>query len=178
MIQLYYTLLEGDCSYKAQHEAGLALLRLCVSGEAVKIRPGGQPFIPGAPEFSISHSGALVLLAVSDAGRIGCDVEWLHRRIRNPEAIRKKLAPTPEEQALGLLQLWVRREAIFKSGGAGGVFYPAMPEEYIAAVACAVLPEGAILPQHLPLGAPGTGGCIPIFAPGGYPQKSACKGQC
>lgn len=137
MTRLYRTLLEGGCSHTEQHEAGRALLR-SVLGDAqvdrLEIAPGGRPYIPGGPDFSISHCDGLVLLAVSDAGRVGCDAEPLNRRIHNPEAIRKKLAPTAEEEHLTLLQLWTRREAIFKAGGAGEVTYPHVAEGYIVAV--------------------------------------------
>ena len=134
MTRLYHTLLEAGCSYAEQHEAGRALLRSVLGDRQVEIAPGGKPYIPGGPDFSISHCDGLVLLVVSDTGRVGCDVERLDRRIRNPEAIRKKLAPTAEEEGLTLLQLWTRHEALFKAGGAGEVTYPHVADGYIVAI--------------------------------------------
>ncbi|MDR2686743.1 MAG: hypothetical protein LBB75_03255 [Oscillospiraceae bacterium] len=121
----------------AEYRAGRRLLcRALGCGEAhIFIRGDGKPYLPGGPHFSISHGGGLVLLAVSGLGEIGCDVEPLGRPLRNEGAIRRKIA-LPGEEDTPLLTLWVRKEAVFKAGGAGRIFYPAMPEGYVAAVCC------------------------------------------
>ena len=103
----------------------------------------GKPYLPGhAVHFNLSHSGGLVLLAVSELGEIGCDVEDATRTVRNPEAVRRKIAQ-PGEEEVPLFELWVKKEAVYKAGGPGRVYYPAMPEGYIAAVCCRADEEAA-----------------------------------
>jgi len=122
---------------EAEHRAGRALLcHVLGCGEKdIHIHENGKPYLPGGPCFSISHSGGLILLAVSDLGEIGCDVEESARAVRNPEAIRRKIAG-PGEEEIPLLELWVKKEAEYKAGGPGSMYYPAMPEGFIAAVCC------------------------------------------
>jgi len=141
MARLYFTeiprLPGRKAMREAEHRAGRQLLCdiLGCAEEDVHIHGNGKPYLPGGPFFSISHAGGLVLLAVSDLGEIGCDVEPLGRPLRNEEAVRRKIAQ-PGEEEVPLLTLWVRHEAVFKAGGPGRVFYPAMPAGYVAAVCC------------------------------------------
>jgi len=141
MARLYFTEIERFPGRKAmrqaEHRAGRQLLcdALGCDASQILIRDDGKPYLPGGPHFSISHSDGLVLLAVSDLGEIGCDVESVHRPLRNPEAIRRKIAE-PGEENIPLLTLWVKKEAIYKAGGNGTVYYPAVPEGYVAAVCC------------------------------------------
>ena len=147
MLRLYYTLTEHSGATlpcrkemrQAEHRAGRRLLCevLGCTEDDILVAPGGKPYLPGGPYFSISHSEGMILLAVSDEGEIGCDVEPKSRVIRNEEAIRRKIA-RPGEEDVPLLQLWVRHEAVYKAGlgDAGRVHYPAMPEGWVAAVCC------------------------------------------
>jgi len=141
MARLYYTeiprLADRKAMREAEHRAGRQLLREALGCDASRIllREDGKPYLPGGPFFSISHADGLVLLAVSELGEIGCDVEALDRPLRNPEAIRRKIA-LPGEEDVPLLTLWVKKEAIFKAGGPGEVFTPVMPAGYAAAVCC------------------------------------------
>ena len=141
MARLYFTeiprLHDRKAMREAEHRAGRQLLCDVLGCDAshIMLRDNGKPWLPDGPYFNISHSGGLVLLAVSDLGEIGCDVESLARPLRNPEAMRRKIA-LPGEEGIPLLTLWVKKEAVFKAGGPGEVFYPAMPEGYVAAVCC------------------------------------------
>ena len=146
MARLYFTeiprLPDRRAMRQAEHEAGRRLLCdvLCCDETQVLLRDNGKPYLPDGPFFSISHSGGIVLLAVSDLGEIGCDVERTGRPLRNEEKIRQKIAQ-PGEESIPLLTLWVRHEAVFKAGGEGHMHYPAMPGGYIAAVCCRVEEE-------------------------------------
>ena len=137
MIRLYYTLIEERSSrramHEAQHRAGRLLLcdALGIHEGAVKYYENGKPYHPGGPFFSISHSGRMVLLAVSEEGEIGCDVEDVARPVRNEEAIRKKIGGKENEP---LLELWVKHEAEKKAGGPGWMYTPGTAEGYVAAV--------------------------------------------
>ncbi|MCL2301395.1 MAG: hypothetical protein FWC27_14730 [Firmicutes bacterium] len=151
MARLYYTeiprLPDRKAMREAEHRAGRQLLRDvlgCAEGD-VRVRADGKPYLPGGPFFSISHADGLVLLAVSALGEIGCDAERAGRPLRNEAAIRRKIAFSGEED-VPLLTLWVRKEAVFKAGGAGEIFYPAMPAGYVAAVCCRAeeTPEPAV----------------------------------
>jgi len=141
MARLYFTeiprLPDRKAMRETEHRAGRKLLceALGCDESQILLHGNGKPYLPGGPFFSISHSDGLVLLAVSDLGEIGCDVERVDRPLRNEAAIRHKIA-SPGEGNIPLLTLWVRHEAIFKAGGPGEVFYPVMPEGYIAAVCC------------------------------------------
>jgi len=141
MARLYFTeiprLPGRKAMREAEHRAGRRLLCGVINcaEEDVRVHSNGKPWLPGGPFFSISHSDGLILLAVSDLGEIGCDVESLDRPLRNPEAIRRKIAQ-PGEEDISLLTLWVKKEAVFKAGGEGKIFYPVMPGGYVAAVCC------------------------------------------
>jgi len=141
MARLYYTeiprLPDRKAMREAEHRAGRQLLCdvLGFAQEDIRLRDDGKPYLPGGPYFNISHADGMVLLAVSELGEIGCDVERTGRPLRNEEAIRRKIA-RPGEEGVPLLTLWVKKEAVFKAGGAGRVYYPAMPEGYVAAVCC------------------------------------------
>jgi phosphopantetheinyl transferase len=147
-VRLYHTRIQKQPDRRAQqeaeHRAGRALLcrALGCREDDIRVRGDGKPYLPGGPWFSISHSGGLVLLAVSGLGEVGCDVEDETRPLRNPERIREKIA-LPGEEGVPLLRLWVKKEAVFKAGGGGRVYYPAMPDGYVAAVCCAEGEEAA-----------------------------------
>ncbi|MDR1927971.1 MAG: hypothetical protein LBQ33_04960 [Oscillospiraceae bacterium] len=145
MISLFYDLLPAGAAQQEQHLAGRVLLRRVLGEGEVLLRENGKPFVSGAPEFSISHCKGLVLLGVNDRGYIGCDAERLDRIVRSPVRLRQRIAATPEEENMPLLELWVRKEAKYKAGGAGKVFLPEAPAGYVFAVCCPSLPD--VLPQ-------------------------------
>lgn len=97
--------------------ASALLLRCILGARADEIRPDplGKPFVPGGPEFNVSHGGSLAVLAVADVP-CGVDCEPLSRKILHPE----RLFP-PDELALAIspVILWTRRESIYKADGRG-----------------------------------------------------------
>lgn len=97
---------------------------------AVPLQPGphGKPHCPGGPEFNLSHSGDLVLLAFHAGRAVGVDVErnrpgldWRPIARRSLPAERRQrlesLAATAQPRAF-LLE-WCRLEADLKALGTG-----------------------------------------------------------
>lgn len=84
--------------------------------------PGGKPYLPAYPgfHFSLSHSGNLVVCAISSVP-VGVDLE-LPRTLRSGIAARWF---SPEEQALltdipsAFFDLWMAKEAVLKEIGCG-----------------------------------------------------------
>lgn len=85
----------------------------------------GKPRIPGEPDFNISHSGDLVVLAVAGQGSIGIDVE----KIR-PVDLKDFSRHLPEVTTLQkdydddtantlFFDCWTRKEAVLKACGKG-----------------------------------------------------------
>lgn len=85
----------------------------------------GKPFIPTGPEFNISHSGEIVVLAISRDGSIGIDLEKI--RSVNLEDYTRDL---PEVSGLPgtydadrtsafFFNCWTRKEAVLKGCGKG-----------------------------------------------------------
>ena len=102
----------------------------------------GKPELRGGPQFNISHSGDLVLLAVHRQLPIGVDVEQ-QRPDLDWEAIARRVLPARELQALrqlppqrraaGYLRAWCRLEAKLKARGAGFSALAALAAEEDAA---------------------------------------------
>jgi 4'-phosphopantetheinyl transferase len=96
--------------------------------------PHGKPFLMGPHadsgiEFNVSHSGDLVLYAVSRGRTLGVDVEWkkqdrelekLARRFFAPGEARRLLEDaTPAERLDSFYRCWTRKEAYLKAKGTG-----------------------------------------------------------
>ncbi len=78
--------------------------------------PQGKPFlVDNQPKFSLSHSGAHVLLGVSDFP-IGVDMECMDRRIS--ESVQRRTC-LPHEQGLDPLTVFTRKECAMKLTGLG-----------------------------------------------------------
>ncbi|GEL26345.1 4'-phosphopantetheinyl transferase [Pseudonocardia sulfidoxydans NBRC 16205] len=104
----------------ATHPAGVRFDRTCRCGVQ-----HGKPRLdePGAPEFSFTHSGDLVGLAVADVA-VGLDAEH-HRALSDVASMaehvsspaeRQRPAPSTTEQ---FLRVWTRKEALLKVTGEG-----------------------------------------------------------
>ena len=97
-------------------------------------RPHGKPAVrDGGPEFSVTHSGDLVAVAVA-AAPVGVDVEQLDGRSREPgggdlaglgrmvlaaEERAALAAAGPEDRGRAFLVAWTRKEAVTKARGDG-----------------------------------------------------------
>lgn len=100
--------------------------------------PHGKPQIsnPGNDlEFSLSHSGDQVVVAVARGVRVGVDVEQVQPSLGEQamadsilsEAERSDLRSLPEQERLaGLFRYWVRKEAALKATGDGLAVSPAL----------------------------------------------------
>lgn len=112
---------------------GLRLLLAAWHGcpaAAVVIESGthGKPFCPGGPQFNVSHSGDLILLALHACQRVGVDVEQLRPGL-DWQPIARRVLSEPQLQALnklpaparpeGFLTQWCALEAELKAAGTG-----------------------------------------------------------
>lgn len=85
----------------------------------------GRPFVPGGPGFNISHSGNMVVLAVTHRGTVGIDIE----KIRSvnlddfsgqvPEVDSLRGIADPDHANRLFFDCWTRREAVLKGCGKG-----------------------------------------------------------
>ncbi len=79
--------------------------------------------------FNLSHSGKLALYAFARRRELGIDVEWIHRRIDQPEQIAERYFSPDENETLRRLpehqrrkaffNCWTRKEAYIKAKGRG-----------------------------------------------------------
>ncbi|MGO4293644.1 4'-phosphopantetheinyl transferase family protein [Chitinophaga sp. RAB17] len=116
---------------RQNHLFGKLLLRdlLCQEGydpdslERIYANPYGKLFLDDSIDFNISHSGNLVMVAVSRCGRVGVDVE--KKGCLQPEDIAAALRPDELKQLKNkpaneaLYQLWIKKESLVKAKGAG-----------------------------------------------------------
>lgn len=85
----------------------------------------GRPFIPGGPEFNISHSGSMVVLAVTHRGAVGIDIEKIRPVNLSdfsgqvPEIATLREIADPDHANLLFFDCWTRREAVLKGCGKG-----------------------------------------------------------
>jgi 4'-phosphopantetheinyl transferase len=88
----------------------------------------GKPSVAGGPAFSLSHSGDVAVLAVSDVGEVGIDVEVRRARTRLDRLAARVLsdaelaqwAATPcSERLEHFLRAWTAKEAYLKALGLG-----------------------------------------------------------
>jgi 4'-phosphopantetheinyl transferase len=122
---------------RAHYVAGRVVLRealgRCAGGGAAEAplssAPEGKPYLPesGAPCFSISHAGDVVLVALGVA-EVGVDVEAARPRL-DPVALARSVLGAgvasrlaeldPDAQLSAFLALWTRHEAALKCRGVG-----------------------------------------------------------
>jgi len=85
----------------------------------------GKPFIPGGPEFNISHSENMVVLAITPDGPIGIDIEKI--RVVNiddfsqyvPEAANLPERYNVDQVHHHFFDCWTKKEAVVKAYGKG-----------------------------------------------------------
>ncbi len=86
----------------------------------VKFVDRKKPVIPRGPDFNISHSGDIVLCAVSEKCRVGVDIEKV-RPVRVAQLARRITGPLETggvESLEEFFNLWTKKEAVAKAGGA------------------------------------------------------------
>lgn len=105
-----------------------ALARIGVDERSVTYQTGdnGKPFVAGLPgiDFSLSHSGKMVMCALGDAGAVGCDIESLRergtavaRRFFTESEYRHIIcAAEPERE---FIRCWTLKESYVKMLGTG-----------------------------------------------------------
>lgn len=92
--------------------------------------PDGKPAVAGHPDlyFNLSHSGSLVLVALTELGEVGVDVEQVRADVDCVELARVGLGPRAAAHLDGLaaearvgefFRLWARHEATVKCRGSG-----------------------------------------------------------
>lgn len=89
----------------------LAIDRTCRCGQQ-----HGKPVLPGGPEFSLTHAGDLVGVAVSALGPVGLDVEQVRAMADLPSMAEHVGAPAEPD---GFFRSWTRKEALLKATGDG-----------------------------------------------------------
>jgi 4'-phosphopantetheinyl transferase len=120
--------------YIAAH-AGVRLLLGTMLGRApatlrLRRKPAGKPHLADADglEFSLSHSGSVVLIAIAGDISIGVDVERLRplpdlaalaARVLHPAEQRELAALSAAEMPAAFLRCWTRKEAVAKALGLG-----------------------------------------------------------
>ncbi|MEO1002313.1 MAG: 4'-phosphopantetheinyl transferase superfamily protein [Cyanobacteria bacterium J06638_7] len=103
-------------------------LHIAAADVAIEFGPHGKPRCPGGPEFNVSHSGDLILLALHPTRPVGVDVEqhrpaldWppIARRVFSSAQVEALMHRPPAEQAQAFLQGWCLLEAGLKASGLG-----------------------------------------------------------
>lgn len=87
--------------------------------------PDGKPFIPGGPEFNISHSHEVVVLAVAERCSVGIDIEKIRPvNIDDfsgylPEVANLRETDDPDLASRIFFDCWTKKEAVMKGDGKG-----------------------------------------------------------
>lgn len=91
---------------------------------------GGKPYVSGGVHFNISHSGDLIVLALSRQGDVGVDVERKREVARLPQLSERWLTPAERSElsrriesgadpSEAFLRVWTLKEARLKALGVG-----------------------------------------------------------
>ncbi len=93
--------------------------------QSQEISQHGKPFIAGGPEFSISHSGDIVVLALAEHDPVGIDIEEV-RPVNVEDFLRQIPEITNVHEKLDgfhinnfFFECWTRKEAVLKACGEG-----------------------------------------------------------
>ena len=89
----------------------------------VRFDPGGKPFFTDSPlHFSLSHSGKLAAVLISDAP-CGVDIEQVRPEIA--ERLRERcLSDAERARSCDFFEIWTRKECIAKLDGSGMRSHP------------------------------------------------------
>ncbi len=93
-------------------------------------RPNVKPRFAASTgwHFNLSHSGGVALVAVTDAGPVGVDVEVLRdlpdmaavaQEVFTPDERSALFALPQHDRAAGFFRAWTRKEAVIKATGEG-----------------------------------------------------------
>jgi len=96
----------------------------------LELGPHGKPELAaGGVWFNVAHSRGMVLIAVSRAGEVGVDVEWVDAAIEAREIAEGSFHPLDvariagaaagSERAAEFYRCWTRKEAVAKADGRG-----------------------------------------------------------
>jgi len=92
--------------------------------ERVRFAAHGRPFLPGGPDFNLSHSGEVAICAVGHGCSVGVDVE----RIRSIEietfsrcfsGEEWRLVTSASESLEAFFRYWTIKESVLKADGRG-----------------------------------------------------------
>ena len=83
-----------------------------------------KPFIKNAPYFNISHSGDIIICAISKNYEIGIDIEKIKPiKIENFKSILSKedlkFIKNQKDHSKAFFEIWTKKEAILKAIGTG-----------------------------------------------------------
>jgi phosphopantetheinyl transferase len=110
---------------RSQSDLAAALARYGAGERRLLRGPHGKPFLPGGPEFNLSHSAGATAVAVAD-GPVGVDIESRGRAVDHAGIAGKFFLPAESalvgsapDPALLFLRHWVCKEALCKLAGDG-----------------------------------------------------------
>jgi 4'-phosphopantetheinyl transferase len=93
--------------------------------QSLEVTQDGKPFILGGPEFNISHSGEMVVLAVIQSGVVGIDIEKIRAvNIEDFSRYVPEVANLHEKYDADhvnnlFFDCWTQKEAVLKGAGKG-----------------------------------------------------------
>ena len=103
----------------------------------LEVGANGKPRLrqgAGVPRFNVAHSRGMVLIALSRAGEVGVDVEYVDPAVELMDVARTSFhagdlerierARTQEERLKEFYRCWTRKEAVAKADGRGLTLAP------------------------------------------------------
>jgi hypothetical protein len=110
---------------RSQSDLAEALARYGAGDRRPQRGPRGKPFLPGGPEFNLSHSAGATAVVVAGMP-VGVDIESRLRMVDHAGIAGKYFLPgergcvvSASDPALMFLRCWVRKEALCKLAGDG-----------------------------------------------------------
>lgn len=102
-------------------------LQIAPAAICVDLSHWGKPQVRGGPQFNLSHSGSLAMIALHSHLPVGIDVEADAHSVPASaltHILSESEAISPPQTPAEWLRLWVRKEAVVKAQGMG--FYSDM----------------------------------------------------